>query len=384
MKKLMIIAAAAAMLAGCGEDAKKAPSEAEIFGYKGQDLKDLDDTMFFSTGPGVTNWVPSRVLTVYERYELSSNEVALIEAAGIITPALSCEKIPEGFIEKNKEPWFTTFAKDTEAFGKTGVTGFIGHFNEAKKVWETGETYFSTYYDDKTAALQALGELELEIAKFTPKKFHKFDGCWIAEYVRLRVMGLAGQRPDGKWTCMLSINDKCNPGCGPWEPEAAQQERVDEIAFKAEVKAWREAVDKIAKANHESVAAKAKAAEVPLFGEGVEAQPTGDGRYVYVRSGMFAMSNAVAKAVWSEKRDALETASASKLAEPETRDLGEYEIWYATGSNKLFTVRLDIAFPKLSTNAVENAVARGEWRELIFDNILSGNEFPPPPQRKRR
>ena len=59
MKKLMMAAAMAALFAGCFKN------EAERFGYKGTDLAD-DDKMFFSTGPGVTNWVPARVLSVCE------------------------------------------------------------------------------------------------------------------------------------------------------------------------------------------------------------------------------------------------------------------------------------------------------------------------------
>lgn len=385
MKKLVIVFSLAAIFAGCSDEPAKVPSEAETFGYKGKDLADPDDKMFFTTGPGVTNWVPTRVLTVSERYEFSTNELALIAAAGIITPGSSLEKIPEPYVEKSKEPWFTTWSKDSEAFGKKGVCGFISHYNDAKKIWETGEPYFSTYYDDKDAALKALAELEASVAAFGPKKFHKFDDCWVAEYVRLRVMGLCGQRPDGTWTCMLSISDKCSYGCGPWEPVEAQQARVDDIAFKAEMKAWREIIDKKAKENHEAVLGLIKTRNIPMFGEGVEPQPTGDGRMVYVRMGSFPMSNVVAKTVWNEKRVELSTASGVSLGEEvmTQQAYGMYDIWCSIGSNDLFVVRLDMALPKPSTNEVENANAIGEWRQLCFENILSGFEPPPPPQRKR-
>lgn len=383
MKKLVIIFSLAAVFAGCSD--KPRMSEAEQFGYKGRDLQDPDDKMFFTTGPGVTNWVPTRVLSVSERYEFTSNELALVAAAGIITPGSSFEKIPEEYGEKSKEPWFTTWSKDTEAFGKKGVSGFIAHFNDAKKIWETGEPYFSTYYDDKESALKALAELETNLAAYAPKKFYKFEDCWVAEYVRLRVMGLCGQRPDGTWTCMLSINDKCTYGCGPWEPVEAQQARVDDIAFKAEVKAWREVVDKKAKENHEAVLALIKARNIPLFGEGVEAQPTGDGRMVYVRAGAFPMSNVVAEVVWNEKSGELTKASGVNLevVPVQQEDYGMYDIWSVWSSNDLFVVRLDMAFPKPSTNEVERANAHGEWRQLCFENILPGNEPPPPPRRKR-
>ena len=89
MKRLMIAAAAAALLAGCAK-------EAERFGYKGADLAE-EEPMFFSTGPGVTNWVPARVLSVCEEYPVSAEEAALVAAAGVITPSETLEKIPEGY-----------------------------------------------------------------------------------------------------------------------------------------------------------------------------------------------------------------------------------------------------------------------------------------------
>lgn len=381
MKKFVFLVSLAAVFTGCSND--PVPSEAELFGYKGRDLIDPDDTMFFTTGPGVTNWVPSRVLTVIEHYEFSTNELSLVAAAGIITPGATLEKIPEPYVERSREPWFTTWSKDTEAFGKKGMSGFITHYNEAKKVYETGEPYFSTYYDSKDAALKALAELETAVAAFGPKKFHRLADCWVAEYVRLRVMGLCGQRPDGTWTCMLSINDKCTPGCGPWEPVAAQQARVDEIAFKAEVKAWRELVDRKAKDNHEAVLKLIESRNIPMFAENVEVQPAGDGRMVYVRAGSFPMSNAVAKVVWNEKSDELAKATGAVVGDHALQEYGPYDIWYASGTNELFTVRLDIAFLRPSTNDADNVNARGEWRQLCFENILPGFEPPPPPQRKK-
>ena len=71
----------AALFAGCFKN------EAERFGYKGTDLAD-DDKMFFTTGLGVTNWVPARVLSVCEEYPMSPDETALIAAAGVIAPAV--------------------------------------------------------------------------------------------------------------------------------------------------------------------------------------------------------------------------------------------------------------------------------------------------------
>ena len=382
MNKIIAVMSFAAVIAGCSCDPE--PTEAERFGYKGRDLENQDEKMFFSTGPGVTNWVPSRVLMVSERYDFTSNELALVSAAGVITPAESFEKLPDGFTAMSREPWFTTWAKDTEAFGKKGSAGFISHYNDAKRLWETGEAYFSTYYGSESEAVKALAELEPEVSKFGPMKFHRFDNCWVAEFLRLRVMGLCGQRADGTWTCMLSVNDKCNSGCGPWEPVEAQQERVDEIAFRAEVKAWREVVDRRSMENHAAVTNKAASAGLPLFGEEAVPQAAGDGRMLYVVGGLISTSNTVGAAVWEAKIAELTRASGVTFGEREAVSNDVYEIWTANGSNDLFTVRLDMAFPVPATNDVAGAERGGQWRGLCFENIQPGFEPPPAPQRKKR
>jgi len=382
MKKLLIVSLFAAAFVGCSEK----PTEAQLFGYKGQDLEDKDDKMFFSTGPGVTNWVPTRVLSVFEQYDFTADELAVIAAAGVIQPSKALKTIPEGYVEKSKEPWFTNWSRDNEAFGRKGVAGFISHWNEEQKEWETGETYFSSYYDSEAQAVAALGELEQNLVKFNPKKFHRFEKCWIAEYVRLRVMGLAGQRPDGTWTCMLDIQDKCDTGCGQWEPVEAQQERVDEVEYHKLLTAWKAEVAQLAKRNHEAVQLKARELKLPLFGEGVEPRAAGDGRMVYVDGGMLA-SNVVAQSVWDEKAAALESATGAKLSTVMKQDEEMYTVWSAVGTNELFTVRLDMALSKPSTNTLESAPAPetpGEWRQLCFENVMPGFVPPPAPQRKRR
>ena len=105
---------------------------------------------------------------------------------------------------------------------------------------------------------------------------------------------------------------------------------------------------------------------------------------VYVRMGSFPMSNVVAKTIWNEKAAELAKASGVSLGEEAASQqaYGMYDVWFAMASNDLFVVRLDMAFPKSSTNEVENANAIGEWRQLCFENVLPGNE-PPPPPRKR-
>ena len=226
MKRLMMAAVVAALAAGCVKN------EAERFGYRGADVSD-DDKMFFTTGLAVTNWVPARVLSVCEEYPMSPDETAVIAAAGVITPSDSFEKVPDGYAKASEEPWFVTWTKESENFGRKGVNGFISHWNEDKNVWETSETYFSSYYSDESAALVALAETRKIFAeKYSPKRFHDFDKCWIAEYLRLRVMCLVGQKSDGTWSCMLDINDKCRPGCGQWESVEMQAERLADYKYR--------------------------------------------------------------------------------------------------------------------------------------------------------
>jgi hypothetical protein len=78
--------------------------------------------------------------------------------------------------------------------------------------------------------------------KFAPKKIYDFHNCWVAEYLRMRVMCVVGLKADGSWSCMLNIQDKNRAGCGQWEPVEAQQERLDEYKYRKAVKAWKEAV----------------------------------------------------------------------------------------------------------------------------------------------
>ena len=370
MKKLMIVAAAAALFAGCQK-------EAERFGYKGADLQD-DDKMFFTTGPGVTNWVPARVLSVCEAYPVSAEETALVAAAGVITPSESFEKVPDGYAKSVEEPWFVTWTKEAENFGRKGVNGFISHFNEDKKVWETSETYFSSYHKDEASALAALADLRKTVGeKFSPKRFHDFDRCWVAEYLRLRVMCLVGQKGDGTWSCMLDIQDKNRPGCGQWEAPDAQAERLAEYNYRKAVAAWKAEKDKIVAGNHEKIEAMRKERDLAPFGGDVRAFDAEDGRKVYVRGGYFDMSNVVEEVVWNEKREGLEKATGTKFeGEIVKRDFEDkYSVWGAGWTNDIYEVRLDMAFPAKGE--------KGEWRELCFEVVQEGFAIPPRPRLDR-
>lgn len=370
MKKLMILAAIAALLSGCARD------EAEKFGYRGSDLGN-DEQTFFTVGL-VTNWVPMRVITVYEKYDMSADESNLVAAAGIIVPSSSFQTVPEGYEKSVVEPWFVNWTNQTTGFGRQGTAGFISHFDEDAKVWKTGETYFSSYYPTEAEALAALAALRKEIAeKYNPKRFHDFDKAWVAEYLRLRVMGVVGQKADGTWSCMLDIQDKNLSGCGAWEPPAEQQERVAEYAYRKALAAWRIEKAKASEANHAAVEKLRKEKDLELFGADNPGFEGDDGRRVYMRSGDDDAAGKDIASAWNEKRAALETATGVKFPdafEEQESDSG-FVIRSASATNGMYEIRLDLAFPK-----EPQAESKWEWRELCFEQLQPGTVIPPRPQ----
>jgi hypothetical protein len=388
MNRLIVIAAAAALVAGCGK-------EAERFGYRGADLD--DDQMFFSTGPTVTNWVPMRVLSVIEDYPITEDEAALIKAAGIIEPSASFETIPEGYEKMSEEPWFVTWRKEAENFGIKGVNGFVSHYNEDKKVWETGETFFSSYYGDEASALVTLAKLKSEVSKrFSPKRFHEFKNCWIAEYLRMRVMCLVGQKPDGTWSCMLDIQDKNRPGCGQWEPPKAQAERLADYRYRKDLAAWKELSSKQIAGNHEAVEKIRAERGLELFGESNGRFSAAEGRTGYQRFGARPAGEVSSREdLWKERLGLLVKATGVELSgEPSVQDSPSgHSVWSVTGSNDIYEVRLDVAFPPEKAQEGETAAAEGEepppapyaeWREVCVEKILPGFEVPPRPQPPAR
>ena len=390
MKRLMILPAAIVLLAGCGSEAKR-------FGYKGFDLDD-EDKMFFSTGPGVTNWVPARVLCVSEDYPISAAESALVAAAGVVMPSEPLDKIPDGYKKGADEPWFAMWTKEAEHFGRKGVNGFVSHFNEDKNVWETGETYFSSYYGDEQSALAVLADMRKVVGKeFSSKRFHDFDKCWIAEYLRLRILCLVGQKPDGTWSCMLDIQDKSRPGCGQWEPLDAQEERLAEYKYRKALAAWKEANAKVLAANHAEVEKRRQEKGLKLFGESVKPTEAGDGRMAYVVNGVVEGDAAADRmAVWGARAAAVEAATGVVLTrEPAVEEVPSgYAILGASAENELYDVRLDMAFldqaapssdeePKADEGDSERPA--GEWRVVCRERLLPGfvpPVRPQPPQRQ--
>ena len=391
MKKLTIIAAAAILIAGCGDN------EAKRFGYKGADLAD-NDKMFFSTGPSVTNWVPARVLSVVEEYPVSADEAALVKAAGVIEPSASLETIPEGYAKQTEEPWFTTWRKEgVENFGIKGVNGFIAHYNEDKKVWETSETFFSSYYQNEAEALVSLANIKKTVAeKFSPKRFHEFKNCWVAEFLRMRVMCLVGQKPDGTWSCMLDINDKCRPGCGPWEPVEVQAERLADYRYRKDLAAWKVAKDKAVADNHAAIEKIRAEKGLELFGQDVCSYESGDGRTGCQRFGSRPSSEVTSREeLWNERLAALSKATGVVFEGGPTvqDDPSGYTVWFASASSDIYEARLDMAFPPEKKEAEEpNAeeseapapMPQAEWRELCVEKTLPGFEVPPRPQPPAR
>ena len=391
MKNIFLLGSAlsfALVICGCC----KGPSEAELFGYKGEDLND-DEQHYFLTGSGETNYVPARVLNVYESYELTSNELAVIAAAGVIVPSKLLQEIPAGYKVEEKGPWFTIWTKEAENLGFKGVNGFISHFNDDKKVWETSETYFSSYWDSKEAAEKALATVKETLKGYGVKKFHNFSDSWIAEYVRLRVMGVVGQKPDGKWSCMLDIQDKCAIGCGQWEGEKEQQDRLNHYVYAKEMKSWKVTVDKMIAGNHSKIAAKRAEkglGELKGYSDWVLGD---DNRYITFKSGEFATTNDVrAVALWEELGKDIAAATGIELgAKPEMQKVNDvYSVISLVKMNELYTVRADVAIPEVVTNAEmppEQIEAMknmpGQWRIIIIENMLDGMKLPKKPELKK-
>lgn len=383
MKRILIIAVAASIAAGC--------SEAKRFGYKGADLA-ADDMMFFTTAPAVTNWVPARVLSVCENYPMTQDEEAIVAAAGVIAPGVPLAKIPDGYAKSSEEPWFTMWTKEAENFGRKGVNGFLSHWDEDKNEWETGETYFSSYYPDEAGALATLAATRKAVAEgFSPKKFYDFDRCWVAEYRRIRVMCLVGQKPDGKWSCMLDINDKCLAGCGPWEPLDEQSARLAERNYRKAMAAWKTERENALAANHAAVEkARAERGLQPFDGD-VREFEVEDGRKAYMRTGICVAGNvADRQSFWNERAAALAAATGVALeGDPSTEQIPSgYIVMGGSATNDIYDVRLDVAFPPPAPAAGETAEGEPapavEWREICIEKMQSGIVVPPRPEAPAR
>ena len=400
-------AAAGLMLAGCGGGGEKKPSEAEIFGYKGNDLLNDTNQTYIVVAPMVTNWVPERVLVIYEDYEFTKDELAVIEAAGTLVPSATHKgSLPEGYKCETKEPWFEVWNRPTESFGLRGVAGVMTHYNEDTGSFETSETYFSSYWNSREEALAALDKIEKQLADgFNVKKFHKFDGCWVAEYVRLYVMGVVGQKPDGTWTCMFDLRDKRNPGCGEWEPVRDQMERRNFHEYDKAMRAWRAETERLVAANREAVARACEARGLTTYSGASHPFDLQDGRRVYSAGGQLAPLKdgediaAVARSAWSSCAAEAEKALGVKFGEtpePYVDEMGARVS--AEASNDLFkaTLGVELFRPQQAdpqqpagenqqepTEPEATPFAPNNWRISYEELMQNGVSLPPRPQLKR-
>ena len=387
-KKISWMAVAGAMLlAGCNDN------EAEKFGYKGLDLEE-SEPMFFSTSPAVTNWVPARVLSVCENYEMSADEQKVLASAGVVAPGEELAEIPAGYAKQDEEPWFTTWTKGGAAFGLEGVAGFISHYDEDRRVWTTSESYFSSYWKTEAEALAALAKLRAAFAEgYGVKKFYDFDRCWVAEYVRLRVMAVVGQKADGRWSCMLDLNDKNRPGCGQWEPVPEQQERRNQYVYTKAMKAWRAEVAKILNDNHARLEKEIAEAGLPGFAVPPSWQmaevPEVGPCFVGVLEGVF--TNTLNEA-WSERLAEIKQAWALEPAAEPVEQTGDDGSTYRSLvlSDARYDVRLGAALASeqpAASEASEEAPAaeaapaapEGRWRILCFEKLPAGQTLPKRP-----
>ncbi len=382
MKRLgILILAASALVAGC---TKK--SEAEKLGYRGADISDI--LSYFTIDGVVTNWVPVRLFEVVENYELSTNETALLASLDMPLPGLTVKELPKGYEVDEDGPWITVWKKVAEHLGQKGARGFYSHFNEDSGKYETGEAYFSTYWPTRADALVAQENLKNKfVAEFSPLKIHEYPDSWIAEYLRLRVMCAVGMRNDGTWSCMLSVADKANTGCGPWEPHAVQQQHKENYLYEKALRAWRAAVEGIRAKNRADCAAALKAKGLAGL-EGLEWVPRDDGSHTYCKIENYDETNSVEK-IWNDACTLLKTAYGLLLPEkPETQDVGNgYKICGGVATNDTpYEARVDIAIPPKTPEIPEGEEAEfvapvGQWRLIIHEKMLPSNELPARPER---
>lgn len=397
-----------AVLAGCGGPGRE-PTEAELLGYKGEDLVDQTNLTFLVTAPAITNWIPERVVSVFEKYEFTEDELGVVEALGVLMPGESYPALPEGYATETDGPWFAYWTKPVESLGFKGVVGVLTHFDEDKKVYETGESYFSSYWESKEEALAALAKIRAVFAeKFRVKKFHEISDGWVAEYVRLGLMGVVGQKADGKWSCMIDVRDKCRTGCGAWESIEEQADRRARYDYAKAMKAWKTAVADVLEKNHDAVVSAMEARGLAGFaGLGAEtaAGDSADGRKVKVVTGTcdsatdaLSLTNAIESA-WNDCVATVEKAVGVKFEDAVSKQ-GEEGVeawWSAMGKNDLFEVRLDVAVP-VAPPATEPQPAdtedgeqsspemperpSGQWRIIYVEVFQPGLEMPPRPELK--
>ncbi len=390
--RLAPIAAAALSIAGHGM-ASAAPSEAESFGYFGRDLVDETNMTYIVLGPAVTNYVPERVITVMEQYKLSDGEKGAMKAAGVLMPGASYKAFPEGYVKETDEPWFALWTRPVESFGFKGVAGVLSHFDEDAGKWETSETYFSSYWKTKDEALAAFRKLREDFARGRGvKKFYDFESCWVAEYLRLSVMCVIGQKPDGRWSCMLDFHDKCEPGCGPWEDIETQTVRLKAWKYARALKTWKAAVAAAKEKSHSIVMEAMKAASLPGYPEAVDVSTSTDGLPVKAVFGESpaaeseASAEAVGRQVWAERvADVAKALGVAFEGAPVVQTVeGAGILLGADWQNEYFAVRLDVAvsYPFKPESGEKPVLRPVKWRVVFCELVHGSVKIPRRPERK--
>ncbi len=373
-------------------------SEAERFGYKGEDLLNQTNLVYLVLSSTVTNWVPERVLSIAEEYDFTSDELNVLKAADLLMPGEEYATLPEAYTCTMKEPWFEQWTKPSKSFGFEGVSGIQVHHNQDRRVFETSESYFSSYWKTKEEALAALATIEAELAKnFNVKKFHKISDGWVAEYVRLCVMGVVGQKADGSWSCMLDVRDKGRVGCGPYEPVADQQERLNRYLYMKEMKVWQAEVAAILAKNADAVAKLAAEKGVVGFVDAANlTEYNNGGRKIRVLESVDSLPEGVAAdaaiaGLWTNKVQSIVKALGVEFdGEPNKECAGEnaWEQWWsAEWKNDLYDVRLDVSIQMAETDPEKAADVKsepiGRVRIAYTEAIQPGTVFPPRPQMKQ-
>ncbi len=394
-----LVALATVGVVGCKDDtAARIAAEAAQFGYKGKDIDNYTSTNYIVTSAAVTNYVPERVLMVFEEYQYSENELKLLSDAGVVVPSSELTTLPEGFVKDSVEPWFVYWTKPITALGKNGVTGVLSHYNENKKIWEMGESYFSTYWATEEEAKLALDSFRQKLAaEYGVSRFYDIATGWVAEYVRLCLTGVVGQKADGRWSCMLNFRDKCKIGCGAWESVEEQQVRLNRYIYANEMKAWRKNLNEILQRNHESIMTKMKEASYAVSSMQLpKLSINREMRYEYsIYNEVTLETNDLAVAasnLWSGLTAQLKSFCGAELVgDVEKRFSGEESVYQAKAQSQFHDLNLAIntyLVRNSSTNenasseaTVTNAV--GRWVLRLTEKLQDGVEIPPQPVLKQ-
>lgn len=367
----------ALFVSGCGD------REGARFGYKGADLGSKEK-MFFTVGT-VTNYLPARVLMTSESgYEIGERENALINSLGIVMPSAVFDKLPDGYKEREKEPWFTTYVKEAKSLGFDGTLGFVAHNDLDKKTYLVCESFFSVYVNSLQEAISTSDSLRQAIERDgKPLKVYKFDSAWVAEYLRMVAICVVGCRPDGRWTAMLTVRDKLIDPNLVWVPEDDQKELLADYVYSKEIATWHKAVKEVAEKNHKLVLNKATAANITFFEDTNWIYSDRDQRYVTEKIASLPIvatdTNAYKVAAGSIKDDVAKRFGVTFSQTELNLEQVENDIFVCRGEaeSDLFNLYFAVEF-----NALDDKGARiSRYYVYALEKNLGEIKFPAKPER---